>query len=105
MKCFITIYEWQYKDNMKTRSQQAKENTQLETTYKNETKRERENIVLYIVEIDFDEASASWKHNKKSIGNGQYKYICSKITKSGNKCKRESIAGCEYCKQHSIGKP
>ena len=29
---------------MKTRSQQAKENTQLETTYKNETKRENNNV-------------------------------------------------------------
>ena len=29
-----------------------------------------------LIKIDFDEASAAWKKNKKSIGNGQYKYIC-----------------------------
>ena len=90
---------------MKTRSQQAKENTQMESPHKKETTREIENIILYMVEIDFDEASTYWKANKKSIGNGQYKYICSKTTKSGNKCKRESIAGCDYCKQHSNGTP
>jgi hypothetical protein len=90
---------------MKTRSQQAKENTQVVSHYKNETKREIENIILYMVELDFDEASASWKANKKSIGNGQYKYICLKTTKSGNSCKRESIAGCDYCKQHSNNNP
>lgn len=33
-------------------------------------------VVSYEVNIDFDEASKSWKQNKKSIGNGQYKYIC-----------------------------
>jgi hypothetical protein len=29
---------------------------------------------LYLVEIDFDAASAAWKANKVSIGNGEYKY-------------------------------
>jgi hypothetical protein len=93
---------------MKTRSQTKLGQTQEfqeKIEYKNEPKRERrekekENIVLYIVEIDFDEASRMWKANKKSIGNGSYKYICSQITKSGNECKRESLPGCDYCKQH-----
>ena len=31
--------------------------------------------ILYEVNIDFDEASREWKKNKKSIGNGEYKYI------------------------------
>jgi hypothetical protein len=31
--------------------------------------------MLYEVNIDFDEASREWKKNKKSIGNGEYKYI------------------------------
>lgn len=28
------------------------------------------------VNIDFDDASKEWHKNKKSIGNSQYKYIC-----------------------------
>lgn len=28
----------------------------------------------YVVEIDFDEASNAWKANKRSIGNGSYRY-------------------------------
>jgi len=58
-------------------------------------------IVLYKVEINFDEASEAWKANKKCIGNGHYKYICSKKTKAGNHCKRESLNFCDYCKIHS----
>jgi len=46
---------------MQTRSQSAKEK--------------------YEVNIDFDGASAAWKANKKSIGNGQYKYICPLLKK------------------------
>ena len=31
---------------------------------------------LYEVNIDFDAASEAWRTNKKSVGNGFYKYIC-----------------------------
>lgn len=31
--------------------------------------------VTYDVNIDFDEASDAWRSNKKSIGNGMFKYI------------------------------
>ena len=31
------------------------------------------------VNIDFDGASEAWKNNKKSIGNGSYKYKCKNI--------------------------
>jgi len=48
---------------------------------RNQTK--QENNQLYNVNIDFDDASAAWKLNKKSIGNGCYKYIC---IKCGNSC-------------------
>lgn len=34
------------------------------------------------VEMDFDESSKAWKANKKSMGNGRYKYICTKLTKT-----------------------
>ena len=43
------------------------------------------NSNLYCVDIDFDEASRAWHANKKSIGNGHYKYICT-IEKNGIKC-------------------
>lgn len=36
---------------------------------------------LYEVDIDFDDASKAWRANKKSIGNGQYKYIREKKSK------------------------
>ena len=84
---------------MNTRSQTKK--LQETITTNNEAKREeRENIVLYMVEIDFVESMNAWRKNKKSIGNGSYKYICCRETKSGTTCKRESIKGHNYCKTH-----
>jgi len=45
-----------------------------------------EALTKYEVNIDFDGASKAWKANKKSIGNGQYKYIStSTFKKSGAK--------------------
>lgn len=37
---------------------------------------------LYEVNIDFDDASNSWKQNKKYMGNGTYKYICPSLKKT-----------------------
>jgi hypothetical protein len=56
---------------------------------------------LYEVNIDFDEASAAWKANKKSIGNGSYKYICVKPNKNGANCGRKCITGTDYCFVHN----
>ena len=56
---------------------------------------------LLPVEIDFDEASNAWKANKKSLGNGCYKYTCIKITKTGKKCKNDSLRGCDKCRFHN----
>jgi len=53
------------------------------------------------VEVDFDEASTAWKLNKKSIGNGCYKYVCVKVKKTGHQCKNDSLKNCEFCKFHS----
>ena len=47
----------------------------------------------YEVNIDFDEASSAWRANKKSIGNGSYKYTCSL-------CKRMPTKGNDYCAHH-----
>ena len=72
---------------MNTRSQTKKMNVIIKTD-------------LYKVEINFDEASEAWRANKKSIGNGHYKYICTQKTKTGNQCKRESLKFCDHCKMH-----
>jgi hypothetical protein len=56
------------------------------------------------VYIDFDEASDAWKSNKKSIGNGCYKYICCQITKKGKKCKNGSLPNINYCRFHCKSK-
>ena len=57
------------------------------------------NICEYDVNINFDEASAAWKANKKSIGGGSYKYICEYKNKN---CKRNPILGCKFCSTHNI---
>ena len=67
-------------------------NTRSQTKYNNSA--------LYEVNIDFDEASAAWRSNKKPVGDGTFKYICCGITKTGNKCVREPLQNSEYCKTH-----
>lgn len=59
-----------------------------------------ENSPLYEVNIDFDEASEAWKSNKRSIGNGSYKYVCSKKGKNNNCCLTKCLPGEIYCKTH-----
>lgn len=68
---------------MKTRSQTKYESRQL-----------------FAVNIDFDGASEAWRANKKSIGNGQYKYICEKRCKNNSPCNRKCLAGENFCKSH-----
>jgi hypothetical protein len=55
------------------KEQVAKDTMLIETHYRKP---------LYDVDIDFDEASIAWRANKKSIGNGQFKY--KKWTKLNN---------------------
>jgi len=52
------------------------------------------------VNIDFDEASKIWKSNKRSIGNGSYKYVCSKKGKHNKFCNLKCLPGEDYCKTH-----
>jgi len=59
-----------------------------------------ENSALYEVKIDFDAASEAWKSNKKSIGNGSYKYVCSKRGKNNNCCIAKCLPGEDYCRVH-----
>ena len=49
--------------------------------------------------IDFDGASKAWKANKKSVGNGSYKYVCCAVKNKGE-CTRQCLAGENYCKKH-----
>ena len=51
------------------------------------------------VNIDFDEAIKEWRSNKKSIGNGSYKYICP-VTKNHLKCGKTCYKELLYCWQH-----
>ena len=51
--------------------------------------------------IDFDAASKAWRENKKSLGNGHYKYICCQNTKTGKKCNRTSMPTVDFCKMHA----
>ena len=71
---------------MKTRSQTNHEKV-------NEKKQ------LYEVNIDFDAASEAWRSNKKSVGNGCYKYICP-VEKNGIKCGKTCYKQLEYCWKH-----
>lgn len=43
---------------------------------------------LYSVSVDFDEARSEWMENKKRLANGNYVYLCGKVTNGGNKCRR-----------------
>ena len=55
---------------------------------------------IYEVNIDFDEASKAWRSNKKSIGNGSYKYLCSKKNKINKNCIYKCLPSVDYCKSH-----
>jgi hypothetical protein len=55
---------------------------------------------LFEVNIDFDAASEAWRANKKSIGNGSYKYLCAKVSKNNNCCANKCLHGEDYCKTH-----
>ena len=59
-----------------------------------------QNNEIYEVDIDFDEASSAWKANKKSIGNGSYRYLCCKINKNNKNCIAMCLPGVNYCKNH-----
>jgi hypothetical protein len=73
----------------------------METRQQAREKEEYELNVLYEVNIDFDDASESWKANKKSTGNGCYKYVCGHTSlKTGKKCMRELKDTCDSCYYH-----
>ena len=53
------------------------------------------------INIDFDDASKEWHKNKKSIGNSQYKYICSIVTTNKSQiCNKVCYKNTETCWIH-----
>jgi hypothetical protein len=83
---------------VKTRSQTKKEQEQ-EQEIKETLITQSEPKQLYEVNIDFDEASQAWHANKKSIGNGHYKYICT-FKKNDIKCGKNCYKDLSYCWIH-----
>ena len=54
---------------------------------------------MYKVEIDFEEASREWRKNKIELGNGEFRYCCSQLTKKGEKCKNKILKD-NLCRIH-----
>jgi hypothetical protein len=79
---------------MKTRSQIRNK------IFNKDSNIESNEMVQYEVNIDFDEAISAWRTNKKSMGNGQYKYICITDKKDGIKCGKVCYKELSYCWQH-----
>jgi hypothetical protein len=53
------------------------------------------------VNIDFDDASKEWHKNKKSIGNSQYKYICTIVRNNKDEiCNKVCYKNNETCWIH-----
>jgi len=59
-----------------------------------------EKSALYEVNIDFDEASALWRQNKKHIGQGHFNYICTAVKKDGKTCCKTVNKNNDYCWVH-----
>ena len=55
---------------------------------------------LYEVNIDFDEASAAWRQNKKQVSPGHFKYICTILKKDGTSCGNSCTKDSAYCWGH-----
>ena len=58
------------------------------------------NVYVNISNINFDQASEAWKQNKKSIGNGMYKYICQVVSTNNKVCCKTVYKDSEYCWIH-----
>jgi hypothetical protein len=65
-----------------------------------EQTKNKQMALLYEVNIDFDGASEAWKANKRSIGNGSYKYICCVLKANGEKCEIKCMQNEDCCKRH-----
>lgn len=54
------------------------------------------------VNIDFDLASREWRKNKKSYGDGAFRYVCGYTRSNGKPCKKKPKRGTiyGYCSYH-----
>jgi hypothetical protein len=66
--------------------------TRSQTNITNQTQN-----ITYSIDIDFDEASRAWNANKRSIGNGEYVYICGKQMRNGRICKKDQESTTHIC--------
>ena len=60
----------------------------------------KDNLALYEVNIDFDEASNLWNSNKKKLPNGCYSYVCGKKLTNNNFCKKAPCKDNIHCHIH-----
>ena len=86
--------------------------TRSKTKIEETTITKRENTILLIIDIDFDEASNEWKKNKNVLKCGMYSYKkgkqnCCYINNENNennennkKCRKKHIIGNNYCENH-----
>ena len=58
---------------------------------------------IYLVNIDFDEASREWNRNKKRVDQS-YIYICGEMTKTGSCCQKKRHKDLEFCYIHRKNK-
>ena len=65
-------------------------------------KNDKPSKTILEVNIDFDESIKEWRSNKKSIGNGQCKYLCQVIVigVKNSVCERICYKGTNKCWNH-----
>jgi hypothetical protein len=76
---------------------------EIQLVIQNEVEYELQNMSdkgIYEVSIDFDDASACWRANKKHTGNETYKYVCGCTTANETYCKNPCKRGFTFCAQH-----
>jgi len=80
---------------MQTRSQTKQQQDQQQ-----DKDQQQNNIALFEVNIDFDDASDCWRQNKKCLSNGMYKYVCPLQKIDGTKCGKVCYKTIEFCWIH-----
>ena len=69
-------------------AEEEEDEEEEETAAEEEEEEEDYGPDMYSVSIDFDEATSEWMANKKRLANGEYVYLCGKVTQEGNTCRR-----------------
>jgi len=89
---------------MITRSQttQLLERPSTRFAIENVRTRPQPSVVYFEDTYDFDEASSAWRANKRSNGNGTFRYICAGSTRTGRHCQRTAQVHSEFCQIHTV---